>query len=401
MTDAVSGATFEHRLGLAALALLLLVPLLTLWNLAAQSLAPKLAVMIGPRLRGVTEAPPPPTWTLRAFADGSLQKALTDAVTDAFPLRPLLIRINNQVRYKLFGYSGAAGVITGEGGQLIEKGYLDEYCTRNLAAFEPKARDWARQLKELQDFYTARGKIFIYLITPTKVAYMPENFGRALASCASSEEDRAGLLPLYDRLLAQAGVHAVDAASLTYDLKGKYEIDLFSVGGVHWNAIGIANAEDAILAEINRQAGQMVAPKLSWRYEVVDRAKGTDRDLLDLLNVLLPSAHYATARVTYQPAPTCRELPAASLKVAMIGGSFADTLGPTLINDGCLTRLEMYNYLYRGLRRGPDYNTVKDRLTTPDVLPLADADIVILEENEVALPATGHAMEFYRVILGR
>ena len=37
-------------------------------------------------------------------------------------------------------------------------------------------------------------------------------------------------------------------------------------------------ADDAILAEINRQAGSAIAPKLSWKYKVVDRAKGTDRE---------------------------------------------------------------------------------------------------------------------------
>jgi len=390
-----------NRLGLAAAALLLLVPLLTLWNLAVHSFAPKLVVMIGPRLSGVTEASPPPTWSLHSFADGSLQKALTRAVTDAFPLRPLLIRINNQVRYKLFGDAGATDVITGEHGQLIEKAYLDEYCTRNLAAFEPKAHDWAAQLKEIQDFYTARGKIFVYLITPSKLTYMPENFPRALSSCANGERDRNGLLPLYGRLLADAGVRFVDAATLTHGLKGKYEIDLFPAGGVHWNAIAIANAEDAILAEINRQAGSAIAPKLSWTYKVVDRAKGTDRDLLDLLNVLLPNARYATASVTYEHEKPCSDAAVASRSAAMIGGSFAGTLGRTLINQGCLSRLEGYNYLYRGLSAGPEYQNVKNRLTTSEILPLRDTDIVILEENESVLPASAHAMEFYRVILGR
>ncbi len=390
-----------NRLGLAAAAFLLLLPLLTLWNLAAQSLAPKLVIMIGPLLHGVTEASPRPIWSLHSFADGSLQKALTSIITDAFPFRPLLIRINNQVRYKMFGYSGAPGVITGKNGQLIEKAYLDEYCARNLAAFEPKARDWAAKLKEIQDFYAARGKIFIYLITPSKVAYMPENFTRELSSCTNSERDRNGILPLYGQLLKDAGVHVVDAASLIHGLKGKYEIDLFPAGGVHWNAIAAANAEDAILAEINRQAGRTVAPKLSWRYTIVDRAKGTDRDLLDLLNVLSPNTRYATARVTYEPLKACDEMPAASLKAAMIGDSFAATLGQTLINDGCLSRLEGYNYLYRGLSAGPSYKTVKNRLAAPDILPLRDADIVIIEENESLLPASAHAMEFYRVILGR
>ncbi len=70
-----------NRLGLALAALLLLLPLLTLWNLAAQSFAPKLVVIIGPRLSGVTETSPPPEWHLRAFADGNLQKALTRAIT--------------------------------------------------------------------------------------------------------------------------------------------------------------------------------------------------------------------------------------------------------------------------------------------------------------------------------
>jgi alginate O-acetyltransferase complex protein AlgJ len=390
-----------NRLGLAAAALLLLLPLLTLWNLAAHSFAPKLVVMIGPKLSGVTESSPPQAWSLHSFADGSLQKALTSAITDAFPLRPLLIRINNQVRYKLFGYAGATDVITGKHGQLIQRIYIDEYCARDLAAFEPKARDWAAKLKEIQDFYTARGKIFMYLITPSKLAYMPENFARQLSSCTNSERDRNGILPLYSRLLTDAGVHVVDAASLIHGLKGKYEIDLFPTGGVHWNAIAVANAEDAILAEINHQAGSAIAPKLSWKYKVVDRAKGTDRDLVDLLNVLSPNARYATARVTYQPAKTCDEMPAASLKAAMIGDSFAGTLGQTLIDDGCLSRLEGYNYLYRGLSAGPSYKTVKNRLTESDILPLRDADIVILEENESLLPASSHAMEFYRVILGR
>jgi alginate O-acetyltransferase complex protein AlgJ len=389
-----------NRLGFAAASLLLLLPLLTLWNLAAQSFAPKFAIMIGPKLRGVTEAAPSPIWSLHSFADGSLQKALTSVITDAFPFRPLLIGINNQIRYKLFGQS-AAGIITGENGQLIEKAYLDEYCARNLAAFEPKARDWAMRLKEIQDFYAARGKIFIYLITPSKVAYMPENFARALSSCASSERDRAGMLPLYGRLLKDAGVHVVDTASLIQGLKGKYEIDLFPAGGVHWNAIGIAAADDAILAEINRQAGSAIAPKLAWKYKVVDRAKGTDRDLLDLLNVLSPNARYATASVTYEPEKPCSDAAVASRSAAMIGGSFAGTLGRTLINQGCLSRLEGYNYLFRGLNAGPEYQNVKNRLTASEILPLRDADIVILEENESVLPASAHAVEFYRVILGR
>jgi hypothetical protein len=122
---------------------------------------------------------------------------------------------------------------------------------------------------------------------------------------------------------------------------------------------------------------------------------------VDLLNVLSPGARYATARVTYEPARSCDEMPDASLKTAMIGDSFAGTLGQTLINNGCLSQLEGYNYLYRSLSAGPGYKIVKNHLSASDILPLRDADIVILEENESLLPASAHATEFYRVILGR
>ena len=312
-----------------------------------------------------------------------------------------MIRINNQVRYKLFGYSGAPGVITGENGQLIEKAYLDEYCKRNLATFEPKARDWAAKLKEIQDFYAARGKIFIYLITPSKVAYMPENFASALSSCASSVRDRTGMLPLYDGLLKEAGVHVVDAASLIYGLKGKYEIDLFPAGGVHWNAIGIATADDAILAEINRQAGSAIAPKLSWKYKVVDRAKGTDRDLLDLLNVLSPDARYATASVTYEPKEPCSDACCRLAQCRDDRGKLCRHARPHPHQSGVpLPPRSLQLSLSRHRRRA----RLQDRQTTAhgtDILPLRDDDIVILEENELVLPASAHAMEFYRVILGR
>jgi hypothetical protein len=355
--------------------------------------------MIGPRLRGVVMEQAPVQLSLHTFADGSWQKYATNEIAEAFPLRPLLIRINNQIRLKLFGAYAAPGVIIGENGQLIEQSYLNEYCSRNLAVLEQKAREWIPRLKELQDFYEKRGHLFIYLITPSKVAYMPENFVHR-APCTAPERDRLEKLPVYDRMLAAAGVHVVDSASLTHEAKGKYKVSLFPEGGVHWNGIGVANAANAILQEINRLEKRDVAPKIAWSYEVTRKVKGEDRDLADLVNVLRPKVNYETAKVTYQPL-RCEDFPVSLQKVAVIGGSFISTLSKTLAGNGCLSKLEGYNYLYHGMRTGPKYKSVKRRLTAQDIVPLRDADIVILEENESLAPGAPHAREFYRVILGK
>jgi alginate O-acetyltransferase complex protein AlgJ len=389
----------RKRLGYIVVALLLVLPLMTDWNLVANRFAPELQLRIGPPLRGVTVPPASAKFSLRAFADGSWQKVVTTSVSDAYPLRPLLIRFNNELRHKLFGAYGAPGIINGDNGQLIEEGYLKEYCARNLATFEQKARDWIPKLKDIQDFYESRGHIFLYLITPSKVAHLPEYFIHRV-SCPSTEYDRNAMLPTYDRLLTAAGIHFVDAARLIHQLKGKYEVELFPVGGVHWNAVAIANAADAVLDEINREEKRPVAPKLSWTYTVTNKATGTDRDLVDLINVLMPNIVYPTPKVTFNRVGDCGKFPVSSMRIALIGGSFIHELARTLISAGCLTQLESYDYLYNSLRAGSDYKDVKRRLTPSDILPLRDSDIVILEENEAALPSTAHAIEFHHVILG-
>jgi hypothetical protein len=390
----------RKRLGYVFVALLLVLPTITIWNLAARSFVPKLQLQIGSPLRGVTISLPSVKFSLQTFDDGSWQKSAATSVSEAYPLRPLLIRLNNQIRYKLFGAYAAPGVINGENGQLVEQGYLTEYCGRNLATFEQNAREWIPKLKEIQDFYESRGHLFIYLTTPSKVAHLPEYFVHRV-SCASTERDRNEMLPTYDRLLTEAGIHFVDVARLTHQLKGKYEIELFPVGGVHWNAIAVANAANTLLEEINREEKKTVAPKLSWTYEIKSEAKGSDRDLADLINVLRPNVRYSTAKVTFDQSRVCGDYPVSSMRIALIGGSFIHELARTLINAGCLSRLETYDYLYKSLSAGNDYKAMKYDLSPGDIFPLRNADIVILEENEAALPASSHANEFIRVILGR
>src|SRR3954462_14466192 len=105
------------------------LPVATAWNLLVAQNHPSLAIRIGPKLGGVTrEAPVELSWS--ALRDGSFQKAVTSRVTDAMPLRPLLIRINNEIRFELFGELTAPQVIRGAKGHLIERSYLEEHCAR-------------------------------------------------------------------------------------------------------------------------------------------------------------------------------------------------------------------------------------------------------------------------------
>jgi alginate O-acetyltransferase complex protein AlgJ len=147
--------TFSHSMvGATFCALLLMLPVGSAWNLLIAPSYPKLAIKIGPKLGGVTyESPVSLSWS--SLRDRSFQKAVASRVTDAMPVRPLLIRINNEIRFELFGELTAPHVIRGAKGNLIERFYLDEYCSRTEELGATLAADIIPKLRDIQNYFRA------------------------------------------------------------------------------------------------------------------------------------------------------------------------------------------------------------------------------------------------------
>jgi alginate O-acetyltransferase complex protein AlgJ len=388
--------SFAHPLVRAAFCLVLLaLPLATAWNLAVAPGHPGLAIRIGPKLGGVTrEARVELSWS--SLRDGSFQKAVSSRVTEAMPVRPLLIRINNEIRFELFGELTAPQVVRGARGHLIERSYLEEYCARTEDQGARLAADIIPKLKDIQNFYRARGAIFVYLVTPSKAAHLPEYFVDRVP-CPSTPAARANLVPQYVGLLRQAGIDVVDTASLIHSLKGSYEVELFPEGGVHWNDIGGARAVSAVVEDINRQAGREVPPfTFTWTLSGV--TSGVDRDLVDLLNVFFPPLSYLTPKVRFQTAIPCAESPARAIDAALIGSSFSHLPGQILIEHNCLSNLNVYYYMHLGRFGGVPYRELQRDLKEADLARLRDAGIVILEENESFVARTGYVNELRKVV---
>jgi hypothetical protein len=375
----VSFTPFRSGIGRSiAIAMLAAIPLATLWNVIAAQIAPERTIRVL-KLSGVTNPPPPVSWSWRAVADGTLQAALARAVGEAPPLRPLFIRINNEVLYTLFGEINAEDVLEGDRSELFVTSSIVQYCSRSPEGTMQKAERLIPRLRDIQSYYAAHNRIFLYVITPSKAAHLPEYFlGRV--PCANSESDRATYLPTVARLLRDAGINALDTASLVHALKGRESADLFPRGGGHWSQLGLAHAADAVVAELDRLAGSPLMPRIHWRYEMVDgRQKGLDADLAELMNLLVPRVHYPVPRVTYLPTPPCADQPWTRLGVALIGTSFTDMLADALIAGACLKGA--YAYRYMQVRHGAAADTW--RLTQPsDEEAIRNADIAILEENE-------------------
>jgi hypothetical protein len=320
-------------------AIALLLPLVTAWNLFAP---PNRSFKIGPKLAGVTyELPLTMSWT--AIRDGSLQKAIAERITEAFAFRPMLIRVNNEFRYELFGELDAPGLLRGAKGHLFGQYYIDDYCTRTAGMGERLAADILPKLRDLQDYYRARGGIFIYMVSPSKAANLPEYFVDRVP-CKSTPAARAQLLPTYADALKAGGINVIDAASLIHAAKGNYRFDLFPEGGEHWNEVGGALAVTSLVDEINKQAGREIVPPFTFSYTLSSPASGADRELADLLNVFFPPLNYLTPKVNYVQPVSCADSSARNLDIAIVGDSFSHLPGSILIGQNCLARLNVYYY---------------------------------------------------------
>lgn len=358
-------------------ATLALLPLVSAWNLAV---APGGEIRVGPKLGGVTaEMPLILSWS--SLRDGSFQKAVASRLTEAFVFRPLLIRINNAIRYELFGALTAPQVVSGKKGQLIGQNYLDEYCSRTLGQGSKLAAEIIPKLRAIQDYYRARGSVFVYLVSPSKAAHVPEYF-LDRRSCPSTAAARAGLVPEYVGALREAGINVLDGAGLIHGLKGRYDIDLFPQGGEHWNDLGGALVVSALARHINIQAGREIVPPFTFTHTLSRPAGGADRELVDLLNVFFPPLGYLTPKVSYVRSAACGQGDTQTLSAAVVGSSFIHLPAAILIEQNCLAALDAYYYAKLGRFGGVPYRELQRNLSDADIAAWRDVKLMIIEENE-------------------
>jgi hypothetical protein len=117
----------------------------------------------------------------------------------------------------------------------------------------------------LSSYYRERGSVFVYIVSPSKAAHLPEHFLDRV-SCPSTPAARAQLVPRYVNALKRSGINILHGAGLIHALKGRYEVDLFPQGREHWNDLGGALVVSALVKEINARAGREIVPPFTFTH---------------------------------------------------------------------------------------------------------------------------------------
>ena len=322
-------------------------------------------------------------WT-HAFQDWAEAK-----IGDSIPLRGLIVRATNQIYYGLFWKSYMGGdnpIIIGRGRDLFTLSYVQQYCDTNNNAPDPVEYEaWAARLNRIRRWFESQGKTFLYFLSPSKAAYFASDIPRGFG-CSNNVKR-----PRYERALkalAAEDIPLVDASALMLSERGRADVDLFTHGGIHYNALGAALTLNALSTAINNRRGTAI-PTISTHYTVT-RAPGViDRDITELLNLLWPNFNYSVPNLKWGGYPLAEPLP---IKIAIVGGSFVSQPARLMSLYRLVEHIVHFSYfkLAKVSYPGEVASSITD---TSSYDPLFSADVVILEENEETTLST-HGLAF-------
>jgi alginate O-acetyltransferase complex protein AlgJ len=342
---------------------------------------------------GVTR-PATADFTLDNVLTGRYQKALALRIGFSQPYYPVAVRLRNQIEYSLFGVPASSNIVIGRGLQLIEIVYIDEYCSRNVAKFMVGAPAWAKMIRQMQGDVEARGQIFLYVITPSKVGRYPQILPPGMP-CKSSPSDRAGLVPAWMAQVQTAGIHVVNTIATLDGARGQYPFPFFPQGGIHWNAVGSALGAQAVEAELRVQTQDARFTPFRFTWRMSSHPAYPDIDLSMIMNMMWNLDDFRVPRITMQQAPKAADC--RPVRIVIVAGSFMQRIGPTLSLLPCGARVVQYFYwsIHRDVwTDGVDHvEPVNAMVRDADLL---NADVVIYEENEAVIAHAQHGVLLYQ-----
>jgi alginate O-acetyltransferase complex protein AlgJ len=374
----------SERLFLALIILTFLLPApLTLWVHNGNPL-PQFDWIANRTLYGVTIEKKVPPASLSSWQSGDLQKGLNTLAGDNFAGRELLIRIYNQILYRVFhkSYMYLELIVRGKHGNLFEHncvlacdGFQEPIPNMEAEAQVVMMKYLSQRLKEL-------GSSFVFVIAPSKVTMYPEEIPDRYLQKIKSGERRPTNYDVLVPLLQGYHVPYVDGRETTSRHKDAFAVRAFPKTGIHWTRAVAFFTTDALLKTIGQESGHEMPP-LSESIESVDhRPDYTDDDLFNLLN-LIERPHQRYIHPNFQiPEGWPRHIGT----LTVVGSSFSSAVLKIFDAAQIFERMNQYNYFNISRVRYPgQVVSPVDENAIPWEEDFWNTRAVVLDANEESL----------------
>ncbi len=321
-------------------------------------------VPVGPLGGRAAQPVPPPELTLAAWFDGRLQGQAAVWANVSFGFRSWLVRLNDELAFRLFGRVKADSLLVGRDGYLYATASVDAFEGRDFAGEEVLAARLG-SLVRLQAALQARGRTLLVVLVPGKARTLPQHLPPA--------RSRPGLRTNRAWLTArapQAGLNLLDLEPRFQQWSREAPWPLYGPHGFHWTVYAAHLAGDAVAREIERLRGERLPRMWIERLELSDRPRSSDADALAGMNLLFrwPSPLLAYPRARYEDTGATRP------DVLAVADSFWWLFVNEGIARGLFGRTQLWFYY--------------DELHTPDapVVRREDVDLArVLERQDVVV----------------
>lgn len=297
-------------LSLVTMALFLLVFLQQCWHF----------VPVKP-LKGAWVVDTCPRFGMKEFLSGEWQKGTDRYVKDHHGFREPAIRLYNQFVWGLFGQSTNGSVVKGREGWLYERYFVEDHYQSRMYEFADEPEELlagfdaeARRLALLQRVLDSLGTTLFVQISPGKDIVYPEYLP------PQGDMDRPmgpQAYKVYPALFDRYGVRYTDICAWFLSIKDSVPYRLMPQTGTHWSNIAAVYAFDSVMRYMHHIGGPAIPP-VSIGHPYAARARGTDYDMGDLLNVVFPPRGKGNMYVDVKAVPSDLPKP----KLLVIGASF-------------------------------------------------------------------------------
>ncbi len=243
------------------------------------------------KLHGLTSTPPPIQWNWAECKTGNLARQIEAWYSIRVGLRNFWVALDNQVSYTFFGEvnprSEGSRVVAGEHDWLFEYQYIQTAVTSGQG--KATAPSVVARLRSVQEKLARRGIPFLLVVGPSKAEVYPEHVPAAYFG-GRQPADYTTDYELVRPLMQAAGINFYDGPARYAAWKAAGERNLFARAGTHWSYQSSLRVLQEIRGRLNPVLRHPL-PELVISSTPIGPPRVTDRDLLDLINLLV-SAPY-------------------------------------------------------------------------------------------------------------
>ncbi|MBP1630511.1 MAG: sugar O-acetyltransferase precursor [Bacteroidetes bacterium] len=193
-------------------------------------------------LKGYYDKTAKPTLTLRNFSELEFQNKVEKYIKDDIAFSDFLIRLSNEIRYRIFNYSNTQYVIIGKNNYLYMESYLNSYYGLDYQGDE-KIFKAVRKLAQVRDSLNVRGVDIVFMIAPGKVTYYPEYLPSKYKNLKKGKTN----YQTFSNAFNKYNINYLDFNRWICSMKDTISYRLYSNTGVHWGQYASYLAVDSLI----------------------------------------------------------------------------------------------------------------------------------------------------------